>query len=171
MIYGTNKFVCEQLVQAYSKHYGLNSAILRLFVHGPGLRKQILWDSCKKARSGVTDFFGTGTETRDFIHVADTVSLILAAQQAASATCPIINGGSGTPTKIKDLVALIFKYFDDRLSPQFTKQAHLATRTIFWRISLSASNCNWSPAIDLESGVRDYVNWFRSLPEYQEPES
>ena len=167
-VYGTNKLLCEQLVKAYSRHYGVKSAILRLFsVYGPGLRKQILWDACKKAESGVTDFFGTGTETRDFIHVADAVSLIQAAQLVASESSPVCNGGSGTPTRIKELVALVFKCFDDRLSPQFTERVRSGDPHDLLSDNSLALSWNWSPEVSLDSGIQGYVEWFQSISENQ----
>ena len=51
-------------------------SIIRLFsVYGNGLKKQLLWDACNKIINAKTEveFWGTGEETRDFIHVDDVL--------------------------------------------------------------------------------------------------
>ena len=55
--------------------------MLRLFsVYGEGLEKQLLWDACNKLSSGNRTFFGTGEETRDFMHVSDVAKYVISQQ-------------------------------------------------------------------------------------------
>src|SRR5262245_21334499 len=99
--YGCHKRMCEELCASYGRNYGVSSAVVRLFsVYGAGLRKQLLWDTCRKASTGDRRFQGTGQELRDWLHVDDAVALVLAAAGIAAPETPIINGGSGIGTPV-----------------------------------------------------------------------
>ena len=74
--YGYHKKIVEDLCQSYSEKYSLKISVVRLFsVYGNGLKKQLLWDAYNKIRysSKEVEFWGTGEETRDFIHIEDVL--------------------------------------------------------------------------------------------------
>ncbi|HEY9195698.1 MAG TPA: SDR family oxidoreductase [Mucilaginibacter sp.] len=76
--YGVHKKQAEELCWLYHEQYDVNCTILRLFsAYGANLKKQLFWDLYKKSQAG-TDLtlFGTGNETREFIHVSDIVNAI-----------------------------------------------------------------------------------------------
>jgi len=51
---------------------------VRLFsIYGVGLRKQLLWDGCRKLMAADLVFSGTGHETRDWLHVEDAATLLI----------------------------------------------------------------------------------------------
>ena len=55
--YGTHKLMAETLCQLYSQQFDLSIAIVRLFsIYGMGLRKQLLWDACRKFEQGNSVF-------------------------------------------------------------------------------------------------------------------
>ena len=83
--YGVHKQMGEELCSYYNRYMVTISAVLRIFsAYGSGLRKQLLWDIYQKyLNTGRIDLFGTGNETRDFIHISDilrALELILAYQ-------------------------------------------------------------------------------------------
>ena len=50
-IYGTHKLMSEILCRNYAQQFNLKVIIPRIFsVYGVGLRKQLLWDFCKRAK-------------------------------------------------------------------------------------------------------------------------
>lgn len=71
--YAVHKIMCEELCMFFREHYKMDIKIARIFsAYGVGLKKQIFWDMLKKYKStGRLDMFGTGNESRDFIHVDD----------------------------------------------------------------------------------------------------
>ena len=84
--YGVHKRFAEELCASYAQHFGIAVAVVRLFsVYGAGLRKQLLWDASQKIMRGENRFFGTGEEIRDWLHVEDAASLLIAAAGHASA--------------------------------------------------------------------------------------
>ncbi len=159
--YGAHKLECEQLCTSYGRSHGVASVIVRLFsVYGPGLRKQLLWDACVKARSGDVTFGGTGDEERDWLHVRDAANLLLVASQQASADVPIFNGGSGRGVRVRDVVGQIYR--DLRAgTPVFTGQTRAGDPQRYVADITSARSLGWEPQIDREAGIADYVRWFQ----------
>ena len=51
--------------------------ILRIAsLYGDGLKKQLIYDACSKISKGINNFYGTGREKRDFIHISDLVNIV-----------------------------------------------------------------------------------------------
>ena len=76
---------------------------------GEELRKQLLWDIYQKyLNTGRIDLFGTGNETRDFIHISDilrALELILAYQGSEE----IFNVANGEEVSIRELAEIYAK--------------------------------------------------------------
>jgi UDP-glucose 4-epimerase len=158
--YGFHKRVGEQLCSSWAGSYGLQIAIVRLFsVYGPGLRKQLLWDACRKARAGERRFAGTGGEMRDWLHVDDAVTLIMAAARTASNDVPLINGGTGVPTTVASVVGEVFAALDAG-APEFIGGDRPGDPPRYVADISRASALGWQPRVDVSRGVRDYVRWF-----------
>jgi len=156
--YGEHKLACEQLVRAH----GGPAAIVRLFsVYGAGLRKQLLWDACQKATAGVPRFAGTGDEERDWLHVRDAAALILVAARAASSDVPVINGGTGRGTSVREVVGLISRELGAP-APEFSGEVRAGDPARYVADITRARELGWAPRIDVARGIADYVAWFRS---------
>ena len=105
--YGRHKQIMELLFRSYAESFGVKAVIARLFsVYGPGLRKQLLWDLCGKfAGQGSVTLGGTGAELRDWIHIDDVVRLLADSAPSASVAVPVVNGGTGIATSVRDVAA------------------------------------------------------------------
>jgi len=162
--YGVHKLMAEQLCQSYAKHFGLSVAVVRFFsIYGKGLRKQLLWDACRKVSDGDRGFHGTGLEVRDWVHVDDAAALLMAVAREASPECPVFNGGSGVGTQIADLLGLVFAELQPQGSAAFNGVGRNGDPSRFIADSRRATAIGWSPKTVLESGVADYVAWFKGL--------
>ena len=69
-----HKKQAEELCQLYHDHFSLNVHIFRVFsAYGAGLKKQLFWDLYKKSQTQTNiTLFGTGNETREYIHPPGT---------------------------------------------------------------------------------------------------
>lgn len=79
--YGTSKLVSEFYVSLYARLHHMRTANLRLFsVYGPGQTKLVIYDIARRLVDDPTQLkmFGTGEETRDFIHVDDVARSAIA---------------------------------------------------------------------------------------------
>ncbi len=161
--YGNSKKLIESLSIFYANFYKLKISILRFFsLYGAGLKKQILWDACKKCNSGDYKFSGTGFETRDLIHIKDAASLILLAFKNASHNPPIVNGGSGQSITIKELLSFLYKKKGSNNIPIFSGEERKGDPIYFEANIKEALEWGWRPKLNWKEGVANYVEWFEN---------
>lgn len=162
--YGEHKLLAEALCRLYGRHFGVPSTVIRFFsVYGPGLRKQLLWDACRKVRSGDFSFSGNGEERRDFLHVTDAAELLHLAVQKATPDCPVANGGTGMGTPIRDVLTAIGDRWDPPRSPSFTGVARKGDPTHYCAEISMIRGWGFRPRRELDEAIEEYVAWFRGL--------
>lgn len=161
--YGYHKKISEMLGESYHRSFGLKVIIVRLFsVYGDGLRKQLLWDAMSKYRKGVNSFLGTGEEMRDWIHVTDAARLICSAANFHDDSFAIFNGGHMKASTQK-ILSLLAKISGSDLSPIFTGKVHPGNpRSLMADTSSASRDLGFSPKVDLERGLQQYVDWFNA---------
>jgi UDP-glucose 4-epimerase len=163
--YGSYKKIAEDICRSYHNNYGITVGIVRLFsIYGEGLRKQLLWDACKKIQH--TDcsakFFGSGKETRDWLHVSDAAKLIFNFSQTLS-SYHVVNGGSGIKTKICDILELLQSHFNKPVKIEFNGEIKPGDPVNYWADNKRANALGWKPIITLDEGLKEYVNFFKSI--------
>lgn len=159
--YGVHKKIAEDLCRSYAQHFGVRSALVRLFsVYGVGIRKQLLWDACVKLSRGVARFAGTGSETRDWLHVEDAARLMIIAAQHASTTCPVVNGGSGQAVCIRDVVGLLAARLGNSALPTFSGELRAGDPVHYQADVAEAAAWGWAPQCDQMREMNLYVDWF-----------
>lgn len=162
--YGYHKKIVEDLCRSYSEKYKLTVKIIRLFsVYGNGLKKQLLWDACQKLMAGHTkvEFWGTGSETRDFIHIDDVLSL-LDTVISTDEHFMIINGGSGEKHTICNVIELIKKFLPSTSNINFNQQVNIGNPIYYWADKGKLTDLSWSPKVSFENGVKEYVQWVKN---------
>jgi UDP-glucose 4-epimerase len=160
--YGYHKWLAEIMVKEFCMQYGLISLVIRPFsVYGQGLRKQVLYDLCRRLVSKEQRIVlkGTGEERRDFINVADLASSIrhLLAIDARGT----VNIGSGIGTTIRSLSQKVVALMNSDVDLTFDGQ-----RIPFDPVSLvadtrRANEFGVSLNVNLATGLRAYCDWFR----------
>lgn len=161
--YGTHKKIAEELCQSYARNFDISIAIVRLFsVYGPGLCKQLLWDACVKIAQGENVFFGTGRETRDWLHIDDASSLLYLAQERATVACPIANGGTGVEVSVFDVLTELFREFGRRDIPLFSGATRSGDPINYLADIERARSWGWGPQISWRKGVCQYAAWFKN---------
>ena len=160
--YGTHKLLAERLVQDRARQCGIHAVIVRLFsVYGEGFRKQLLWDACRKITAGHVEFFGTGDESRDWLHVSDTAELIHHAIDHASTACPIVNGASGQRTSVRSILNTLLGELSPGTHPQFCGTIRPGDPLHFHADIQQALEWGWCPTVPWTEGIRRYAAWFR----------
>jgi UDP-glucose 4-epimerase len=114
--YGHHKYLAEELVRYWARQFDIASAIIRPFsVYGPGLRKQLIFELCRKLNQSDAPLIlsGTGQEERDWVEISDVARMIVGAAAHASTATPTFNASSGVGTTIKDTVAALIATWGD----------------------------------------------------------
>jgi len=160
--YGIHKLMAENLCKMYADRYGLSISIMRLFsIYGAGLRKQLLWDACNKISENNFSFFGTGKETRDWLHVLDVAKLLLVAADHANQLCPVMNGGSGVGVSVEKVLRMLMHGLKCQQSPIFSSEAKSGDPDTLISNSTLLRELGWSPCMNLEDGIAAYVEWYQ----------
>jgi UDP-glucose 4-epimerase len=160
--YGMHKRVAEELVFEHARFFNLRCAVVRLFsIYGEGFRKQLLWDACRRIQADEVEFFGTGNETRDWLHVADAAALLVEAANHAGTECTVVNGGFGVPVTVRDVVSELFRLMGRVDSPVFRGTARAGDPSHYHADMRRALAWNWAPTVSWREGLARYVAWFR----------
>jgi UDP-glucose 4-epimerase len=159
--YGVHKLSAEAMCESYSRFFSLPVSVVRLFsVYGEGLRKQLLWDALNKFAAGEHQFFGTGHELRDWIHVDDAAELLCAAAQAPQARFEVYNGGHQQATT-SHVLGLLAEAAGTSLRPRFNGETHTGNpRRLTADCGHARRQLSWSPQVTLEDGLARYAAWF-----------
>jgi UDP-glucose 4-epimerase len=160
--YGVHKRVAEDLCRSYGQSFGVRVSIVRLFsAYGIELRKQLLWDACRKALAGDYRFNGNGRETRDWVNAEDIVRLLLIAGDYASPEAPIVNGASGDEVSIATILGDLFDALGANGKPEFTGVSRPGDPERYAGDPSRALAWGWAPRRPLQEGLREYADWFR----------
>lgn len=161
--YGFHKLSAEMLCESYSRFFEVPVSIVRLFsVYGEGLRKQLLWDALNKFRSGSRQFFGTGEEVRDWIHVEDAAELLAVAGLTQQSAFEIYNGGGEHATTREVLTRLAMAYGHDE-PVVFNGEIHKGNpRRLTADCQHTMRLIQWKPRVRLEDGIVRYASWFQT---------
>lgn len=159
--YGFNKVAAENLCDSYSRFFGVKASVVRLFsVYGEGLRKQLLWDAMNKFAQGKAEFFGTGHEVRDWIHVDDAARLLCAAAEAPQTAFEIYNGGHAKAS-IREVLTALANRVPGAPTPTFNGETHTGNpRRLAANCGHSQRELSWSPTVSLQEGLDRYAAWF-----------
>ena len=160
--YGQHKLEAEALCSDFSISNDIDTTVIRLFsIYGPGLKKQLLWDALNKIIQNDTEFFGTGEELRDWLHVDDASSLIYTVAEADSEGYTILNGGSGNGVSVRDLLTKLFAFYGLSHSVNFSGLVRAGDPVGYLADISKAKALGWKPEVSLQSGLLNYVQWFK----------
>ena len=162
--YGYHKLMSEMLMTEYYEIYGISSISLRVFsCYGPGLKKQLFWDSYQKFKRNDLTFWGTGEESRDFIYVKDLAQMIYKLLNIDTKGHLLINAASGVETKIGDAVDILLKQFDPQCVARF-EGGEDPGQPKNWVADISKIkdlvSMEFTPLI---TGLAEYADWLKEL--------
>ena len=161
-IYAINKKKSENLLLNFSKKYKSHLMILRIAsLYGDGLKKQLIYDACSKISKGLNNFYGTGREKRDFIHISDLVNIVLYFCMKGFSNTNIINCGSGKGRRIKDVLKLISSGFNSRNKIVFNRKKLNSNPINLISNIRQLKRIGIKPKKNFIIGVKQYVKWFK----------
>ncbi|WP_328432497.1 SDR family NAD(P)-dependent oxidoreductase [Streptomyces sp. NBC_00453] len=168
--YGAAKAFNEGMLRSFHAMYGLDYVALRYFnVYGPrmdihGLYTEVLIRWMERIEAGEPPLIlGDGTQTMDFVDVRDIARAnVLAAE--ADLTDEVFNIASGTETSLKELAEGLLEAMGAQgLEPEHgpARAVNGVTRRLA-DTSHAAERLGFTAQIDLRTGLRDLVEWWRA---------
>jgi len=161
--YGFHKLSAEMLCESSSRFFGIPISIVRLFsVYGEGLRKQLLWDAMNKFDRGEGQFFGTGNELRDWIHVEDAANLLTLAGLSPQSDFEVYNGGF-EHASTRDVLQHLARAYGFGPTVAFNGETHKGNPgRLTSHCGKTSRLLGWTPTVRLQEGMNRYVTWFKS---------
>jgi UDP-glucose 4-epimerase len=156
--YGQSKLAAEGYVSLYRRLYELSGVILRLGnVYGP--RQDSLGEAgviaifCGRLQaSEAPTVYGDGTQTRDYVYVADVIDAALTA--ASDEASDAFNIGTGRETSVLELVELLRELGGvEDFEPEFAPPRTGEVQRIALDCSRAANGLGWRAATELREGL------------------
>ncbi|QFS45335.1 NAD-dependent epimerase/dehydratase family protein [Nostoc sphaeroides] len=165
--YAASKLIAEALAESFYHSYGLETVCLRYF-NVYGLRQRADSDyaaviprfiECYQQKKS-PHIYGTGQQSRDFIHVSDIAKANLLAATLPSSILKkhrIFNIGTGNETNLLELLNLISKQKNYYLEPVFLPFRQGEIEHSCADISLAQEKLGFKPLISLEEGIKSLL--------------
>ncbi len=167
--YGAAKVFNEGMLRSFHAMSGLDYVALRYFnVYGPrmdihGLYTEVLIRWMERIEAGQPPLiFGDGQQTMDFVFTTDIARANLLAA-TAPATDAVFNIGTCTETSLLGLAEALLAAMDSDLEVEFGPERAVngVTRRLA-SVDAARAQLGWVPEVDLDTGLRRLVDWWRS---------
>lgn len=166
--YATAKLAADKLCGNYHDIYGVEVYRTRFFnVFGKWQNDDdngaVIPKFTTQVLNGIRPtIFGSGTQSRDYIHVSDVVRAYELIPGYKQLNGEPVNIGSGIPHRIKDIAEMIIKFAESELEPEYIAPRPGEVSKLQADTSL-INSYGISPAVKFENGLEEYVLWKKSL--------
>jgi len=165
--YGASKYSFEHVLSSYHRCFGINSVSLRYFnVYGPNdeqknnTRAVPKWVRAALQNKPLT-LYWKGEQKRDYIFVRD----IVLANLMAALNCngfDVYNVGNGRGVWMKDIVKKLEEIVGRELTIEDAGERPGDPKFAMADISKIKEKLGWHPTIDLETGLKITVDYFKT---------
>jgi UDP-glucuronate 4-epimerase len=163
--YAASKKAAELFCHNYSYLYGINIFALRLFtVYGPRQRPDLAIHKFFSLleQDQEIPLYGDGRSSRDYTYIEDIIQGVLKSIERVNGF-EIINLGESKTIKLIDLVELI-----EKITGKSTRKKYLDMQPgdvlhTYADISKARSLLDYRPSTDMETGLKNFYTWFRSV--------
>lgn len=163
--YGYHKWHSELICQEMHDIFNLRTCSLRIFsAFGEGLHKQLFWDLFHKLQNQQSiKLFGTGQESRDFIHIADIIQTVELVIKKANFKNDIINVANGQEVFIENAVATFFYLFGTKKTYTFNGNKRIGD-PINWVADITElKKLGYQQKTSFQQGITKYIKWLKEL--------
>jgi len=171
-LHAVHKQTVERYLHLYGRLFGLRFAIARITnPYGPGQPRGrtsygVINRLIQLALAGeALTIYGDGTQLRDYIHIDDVVSALLTLAESPGADGRVFNVGSGMGTRLAQVARMIVDLAGrGRVEhvPWPILAEQIETGDFVADISRMRHELDWTPAIDLPTGLAQTVSFYRA---------
>jgi UDP-glucuronate 4-epimerase len=158
--YAASKKAGELLCHTYHHLYKFDIFCLRFFtVYGPRQRPDLAINKFTRALLNEEDIFlyGDGSTSRDYTHIDDIILGIKGAIDNLK-DYEIINLGESNGISLINLVSILEKYSKRKAKLTYLPMQEGDVILTFADISKAKKLVNYMPKMDIETGIKNYVN-------------
>lgn len=159
-LYGASKVAGEYVLRAFEDMYGLPYVSLRYMnVYGPRQSGGLVMGVLGRLLAGVPPVItGDGSQSFDFVHVADVASANLAAM-VSPARGVELNVGSGTEASAREIAEKLIAITGATVQPEYRPDERVLMTRRVGSSEQAAAVLGWRASRDLDAGLRDVVAW------------
>jgi len=165
--YGADKYGCELHALVASHVHQVPTVGLRFFnVYGSRQDPRSPYSGvisifCERLRRGAAvEVFGDGEQTRDFIHVGDVVTALLAAMALRPAGAPVFNVCTGIATSVLALAHTIAALSGNRATIRHAPPRAGEIRHSVGSPDRARAALDLGPPVALRDGLQNVLDWY-----------
>jgi len=162
-LYGATKRANELIAYSYSHLYGINTTGLRYFtVYGPWYRPDMAMNifANKISNNQPIDVYNNGNMKRDFTYIDDIINGTISALNH-NYSCEIFNLGNNKSEQLMDVIRFIEQGLNKKAKINFKPIQSGDVFETFADIDYSKEKLNYSPKINIDTGVSFFIDWFK----------
>ncbi len=169
-VYGTTKVAAEEYLRLYQQVYGVDVRIARLSnPYGAGrttsgLQGVIGAIVSRALRDETISIWGDGSVVRDFIHISDAVSGLLALSSASLSSLQFseFNVGTGEGTSIKDVIQVLESILHRSVRVRYEPARAYDVPISILDITRAKHFLLWRPQVSINQGIARTVDAFKA---------
>lgn len=171
-LYAATKKSNELMAHTYSHLYDFATTGLRFFtVYGPWGRPDMAYFSFTEniLANKPINVYNNGQLARDFTYIDDIIKgLILVIEKGfkpnseSKSKASVYNIGRGKPVKLMDFINTIGTYLEKEVKLVMMPMQDGDVYTTWADTTELKKNYAYAPQIDLEIGVKNFIEWYRS---------
>jgi UDP-glucuronate 4-epimerase len=161
--YAASKKAGELLCHTFHHLYNLEIFCLRFFtVYGPRQRPDLAVHKFVKAilNNDIIYLYGDGTSSRDYTHIEDILKGISGSVGKVKGF-DVFNLGEAKPIALINLVRLLEKSAGRKARLEYLAMQEGDVIMTFADITKARKELDYNPAINIETGIGNYLDWFK----------
>jgi UDP-glucuronate decarboxylase len=163
--YDEGKRAAETLCFDYNRKHGVDIKVVRIFnTYGPrtGVDDGRVVSNfiIQALRGDPITIYGDGSQTRSFCYVDDMINGLVAMMQS-SLTGPVNLGNPGEFT-VKELAMMVLRLTQSSSKIVYKDLPQDDPQQRRPNISLARDKLSWEPKVDLETGLKETIEYFRT---------
>jgi len=159
--YAVSKLAAEYYVRTIGSLWGIETVSLRIFnAYGPGQQlppshPPVVPNWLRQAVGGGSlVVHGDGKQTRDFVYVNDVVRALIAAATAPDVDRSVINVGSGTEIRLRDLAQMMLDVVGSDAEIIYTPRNDPGVSRMCADLTVARKSLAFEPRTSLEDGLK-----------------
>ncbi len=165
--YAASKKAGELLCHTFHHLYKMDIFCLRFFtVYGPRQRPDLAINKFTRAilNDNEITVYGDGTTSRDYTHIDDIIQGIRMAIYKLQGF-DIFNLGESKTISLNRLVSILEQYTGKKARKQYMPLQEGDVFQTYADIGRARSMLGYAPAVEFESGISNYIQWYRNSNE------